>query len=124
MSPTEPTSLIHPTYRHLERTMRLAGLSLARWTQLVVAGAVAYALAHVLPFGGTYNASVAVTIAGVPVAAAVAAGSGAVRPVDVLVATLRWRRDRRLYLPGESPEPTPAGYRLRASAPRPEEGRR
>jgi hypothetical protein len=116
MSTNDQHSLIHPTYRHLERSIRLAGLSLAQWAQLVTAGAVAYALAQHLPFGGTYSVSVAVTVAGVPVAAAVAAGSGGVRPLALLVATVRWRGTAKLHLPGVAASAPPAGYRLDAPA--------
>ena len=118
MTPTDQTSLIHPSYRHLDRTIRLAGLSLVQWTELVIAGAVAFALAQILPFGGTYNVSVAVTIAGVPIAAALAAGSSAESPIDVLVQTVRWRRAAKLYDPSLAAEHAPAGYRLSADGAR------
>lgn len=113
MSTMEPASLIHPAYRHLDRRVRLAGLTLAQWSQLVASAATAYALAKVLPFGDTYNVSVAVTLAGVPVAALIAAGTGAVHPLDVLLAIARWRRTAGLYLPGVADDDAPAGYRLR-----------
>lgn len=89
-------SLVHPTYRHLDRRIRLAGLPLGQWVQLLAAAAAAYALAQVLPFGATYDLSVAVTIAGVPVAAALAAGT-ATNPLAVLAALARWRRLAKLY---------------------------
>ena len=99
MSRSDATSLLHPAYRHLDRTVRLAGLSLAQWTQLVAAGVVAWALARVLPFGATYDLSIAVTVAGVPVAAAFAAGSGQTSPLATVAAALRFVAPLRVDAP-------------------------
>ncbi len=104
------TSLIHPTYRHLDRRVRIAGLPLAHWVQLVFAGVVAYALAHVLPFGPTYDLSVAVTVAGVPVAATLAAGTGQ-HPLSFAAALIRWRLRARAYAPSR-PGSAASGYAL------------
>lgn len=100
MSRSDAASLLHPAYRHLDRTVRLAGLSLAQWTQLVAAGVIAWALARVLPFGATYNLSIAVTVAGIPVAAAFAAGTGQTSPLATVAAAIRWRRRAGVYAPG------------------------
>lgn len=121
MSRSDATSLLHPAYRHLDRTVRLAGLSLAQWTQLVAAGVVAWALARVLPFGATYDLSIAVTVAGVPVAAAFAAGSGQTSPLATVAAALRWRRRAAVYAPGIA-DPAITGYALTGPARGPGEG--
>ena len=110
-------SLIHPTYRYLDRAVRLAGLTLGQWAQLVAGGAGAWLLARVLPFSSTYDLSVAISIAGVPIAASLAAGSDAVHPLAQLRAVARWRRRAAVYLPGAG---AVDGYRLVDDAARPE----
>ena len=113
MSTSDPVSLVHPAYRHLDRTVRLAGLSLGQWSQLVAAGVAAWLLARVLPFGSSYDLSIAVTVAGVPVAAALAAGSGHGSPLMTLAAALRWRRQAGVYVPGVADDAV-SGYVLAA----------
>src|SRR3712207_4907839 len=63
---TEPPPLIHPTYRHLARPIRLAGLTITQWTLLATAVAAAWVTAALLPFSTTYNLSLAVTRFGTP----------------------------------------------------------
>lgn len=104
-------SLIHPTYRYLDRAVRLAGLTLSQWAQLVGAGIGAWLLARVLPFSGTYDLSIALTIAGMPVAASLAAGADSIHPFAQLRALLTWRRRAAVYLPGAG-DTAAAGYRL------------
>ena len=110
------TSLIHPTYRYLDRAVRLAGLTLWQWTQLVGAGVGAWLLARILPFSGTYGLSIGITIAGVPVAASLAAGADAVHPLAQLRAVLAGRRCAAVYLPGAEAASV-TGYRLVAEQP-------
>src|SRR6478672_9434375 len=64
--------MLHPTYQHLEDRIRLAGLSLLQWAQLFVCALAAFGLAKLLPLPGSWSVSVAVTICGLPAAAAVA----------------------------------------------------
>ena len=113
---TEATSLIHPTYRYLDRAVRLAGLTLAQWTQLVAAGLAAWLLARLLPFSATYDLSVAIAITGMPVAASLAAGADTVHPLAQVRAIARWRRHSAVYLPGAGS--TAAGYRIAADTAR------
>ena len=97
---TEPPSTIHPTYRHLDRPVRLAGLTLAHWVQLVLAGAVAYGVAQLLPFSPTWSLSIATTLAGTPLAVSIGAASGTTPdPVAYARALWRWRRNARVYVP-------------------------
>jgi hypothetical protein len=107
---SEPT-LIHPTYRYLDRAVRLAGLTLTQWAQLVAAGIGAWLLARVLPFSGTYDLSVAISLAGVPVAASLAAGTDAVHPLRLVRDVIAWRRRAAIYLPGATGAGI-GGYRL------------
>jgi hypothetical protein len=109
-------SLIHPTYRYLDRAVRLAGLTLAQWAQLVGAGVGAWVLARVLPFSATYDLSVAIALTGMPVAASLAAGADTVHPVAQARAVLAWRRTAAIYLPGGGGAPD--GYRTVAERPR------
>ena len=115
MNEPNPSSLVHPAYRHLDRTVRLGGLSLGQWSQLVGAGITAWALSRVLPFGTTYDLSLAVTIAGVPVAATFAAGTGRTSPIQTMAAVIRWRRHAHVYAPG-MPDDGLIGYALLAPA--------
>jgi hypothetical protein len=103
--------LIHPTYRHLGREIRIAGLPLTHWGHLVVAGLGAYLLSRLLPFGAAYNLSVAVTIAGTPAAIVLAGGTGEVELLAYGRAVVRWRRNAAVYAAGAAPA-TPMGYAL------------
>jgi hypothetical protein len=108
----EPPNLIHPTYRHLRRSIRLAGLTLGQWAQLVGGGVGAWVLAHVLPFSTSYNLSLAVTAVGVPVAVSLAGGAGAVDPFAYARAFARWRRRAAVHLPGDASADSSIGYTL------------
>jgi hypothetical protein len=82
---------VHPTYRHLEDRIRLGGLRLGQWTQLLVCGLAAYALSRLLPLPGSWSLSVAVTVCGLPAAGAIAFMSA---DFDVLGwgrAAVRWQ---------------------------------
>lgn len=111
---TDTPPLMHPTYRYLDRAVRLAGLTLSQWAQLVGAGVGAWLLARLLPFSSTYDLSVAISIAGVPVAASLAAGADTVHPFAHVSAVVAWRGRAAVYLPGATPS---LGYRLLVAAP-------
>jgi hypothetical protein len=64
--------VFHPTYQHLEDRIRLAGLSLLQWAQLFVCAVAAFGLSKLLPLPGSWAVSAAVTICGLPAAAAIA----------------------------------------------------
>lgn len=64
--------MLHPTYKHLEDRIRLAGLSLAQWSQLFVCALGAFGLSKLLPLPGSWAVSVAITVCGLPAAGAVA----------------------------------------------------
>jgi hypothetical protein len=114
------SDLIHPTYRYLDRAIRVAGLTVAQWIALLLAGIIAYLLAAVLPFSSTYNASIAVTIAGTPIAVALALGTNRGNPFRLVTDVVRWRCTRALYRAAESGAPeqpaSPAGRARRAGA--------
>lgn len=116
-------NLIHPTYRYLDRAIRLAGLTLSQWAQLVGAGVGAWVLARVLPFSGTYDLSVGIAVAGVPVAASLAAGPEAVHPLFQARAVIAWRRRAHVHLPGVDPDAEVLGYRLTSDRPAAPESR-
>jgi hypothetical protein len=112
----ETPSLIHPTYRYLDRAVRLAGLTLVQWTQLVGAGLGAWVLARLLPFSTTYDLSIALSVTGMPVAASLAAGADSVHPMSQLRAVRRWHGQRAIYLPDVAAGAV-SGYRLTSEAP-------
>lgn len=64
--------MLHPTYQHLEDRIRLAGLSLLQWAQLFACAIAAFGLSKVLPLPGSWSLSTAVTVCGLPAAAAIA----------------------------------------------------
>jgi hypothetical protein len=64
--------VLHPTYKHLEDRIRLAGLTLGQWAQLFVCALAGWGLAQALPLPGTWSLSLAMTICGLPAAAAIA----------------------------------------------------
>jgi len=117
MSDRDAPPLVHPTYRHLERPVRLSGLTLRQWVLLTGAGALAYALAQLLPFAGTYDLSIAVTLVGVPVAAMLASSDAGVSLPGYVRDVARWRRTARRFDPEVRPSRAPAGYRLLADHP-------
>ncbi len=104
-------SLVHPTYRHLERAVRLAGLTLWQWAALVGGGLGAWALVGVLPFSARWDLGIALTITGTPLAVWLATDQTTVSPLRYLLALRGWQRVAALYLPG-GPSRPPAGYRL------------
>ena len=63
---------MHPTYKHLEARIRLAGLTVGQWAQLLASAVAAYGLAQVLSLPGSWSISVAVTVCGLPAATAIA----------------------------------------------------
>lgn len=102
---------MHPTYRHLERAVRLAGLTLWQWAALVGGGLAAWALVGVLPFSSRWDLGIALTVAGTPLAVWLATDQSTVSPLGYVRAVRRWQGAAALYLPG-GPSRSPAGYRL------------
>src|SRR4051794_40217222 len=99
---------MHPTYKHLEDCIRLGGLSLSQWAQLTVCALAAYALSRVLPLPGSWSVSVAVTLCGLPAAAAMAAMQ---HDFDLVVwarAAARFARSPRVYV-GSQPQAVDVG---------------
>ena len=88
---------MHPTYRHLEDRIRLGGLTLGQWSQLVVCGLTAYALSTLLPLPGSWSVSVAVTVCGLPAACAVAFMSADFDVLGLVRSAARWQRSPKRY---------------------------
>lgn len=109
----EAVALVHPTYRHLDRPVRVAGLALGQWAALIAAGLGAYALARLLPLPPATALSVAVTVCGMPVAAQLAAGERGPRVFSEIAALLRGGGSARRYPPGAS-RACAVGYRIDA----------
>lgn len=87
----EPPAVFHPTYRHLERHARIAGLKVTHWTAITIGLIGAWLLAKLLPLPPTYALSTAVTLAGLPVAAVLAADDAGITPWRYLLLLARWK---------------------------------
>jgi hypothetical protein len=110
--PDASNSLIHPTYKYLGREIRLAGLTLGQWMSIVAATVGAFGLSQILPFSDTINVSCAVTIAGTPAAAILAAGTGEMRLAALIRAAVRWRGRAHIHVPDPCAATPPDGYEL------------
>jgi hypothetical protein len=106
--------MLNITYKHLQDPVKLGWFSLAQWMQLAVCGLLAYALSTLLPLPDMWALSIAITISGSPVAAAMVAMQADFDVIAFTLAAVRWSRRRRHYLPGTDPTIAPAGYRLLA----------
>jgi hypothetical protein len=106
-------SLVHPTYRHLERRARLFGLTFLQWGHIGLSLAAAWLLSRLIPLPSPYDVSAAVTIAGIPAAAAVVA-LDADRDITVIARGLwHWRTVAGTYLPATETTVAVQGYELR-----------
>ena len=114
----DEASLVHATYQYLERRPRFLGLTFLQWGQLAACACAAWLLTHVLPLPGSYDVSVAVTIAGIPAAGALVAMDADFDVWAWLRAFVRWRHTAGLYLPGLAPDSAPSGYVVRDAAAR------
>ena len=92
--------MLHPTYQHLEDRIRLAGLSLLQWAQLFVCAVAAFGLSKLLPFPGSWSVSVAVTVCGLPAAAAIAFMQADFDVPRWLLDAAGFHRAPRRYAPG------------------------
>jgi hypothetical protein len=104
--------MLNITYKHLQDPVKLGWFSLAQWMQLAVCGLIAYALSTVLPLPDLWALSIAITICGSPVAAAMVAMQADFDVLAFTRAAVRWTRRRRHYLPGADPSGSPTGYHL------------
>jgi hypothetical protein len=104
------------TYKHLEDPVKLAGLSLLQWAQLLVCVIAAYGLSKLLPLPDQWALSVAVTFCGMPAAAAVVAMQADFDVAAYVGAVLRWYRHRSTYQAGANPNDLPAGYHVATPA--------
>ena len=109
----DDASLVHETYRHLERRITLfAGLTIAQTLQLLASALAGYALSKALPLPSPYNLSVGLALAGIPATVALASAGANFDAVALLRGLIRWRRLSGLYEPGCSPTTPPHGYRV------------
>jgi hypothetical protein len=92
--------VFHPTYQHLEDRIRLAGLSLLQWAQLFVCAVAAFGLSKLLPLPGSWSVSVAVTVCGLPAAAAIAFMQADFDVPRWLLDAVEFRRGPRRFAPG------------------------
>ena len=99
--------MLHPTYKHLEDRIRLAGLSLAQWAQLFVCALGAFGLSKLLPLPGSWAVSVAITVCGLPAAGAVAFMQADFDVQRWLVDAVRFRRGPRQFVAANASFDTP-----------------
>jgi len=111
-------SAINPTYKYLQAQIKIGAFTLWQWTQLVLCACLAFAIQSVLPLPGSWSLSVAITLAGLPAAAAIGAMS---MDFDVLAYTRAWvrwaRRRNRTWQPGHNPDGAFTGYRVQPDEP-------
>lgn len=113
-----------PTYRFLDRALRVGPLTVAQWLQLALALLVSFglsrALAVVMP--ASWALSSAITLVGCPLAVVWVAVEADFDAFTFLRSFATHRRGPRLLLPGTDPAVDPHGYRIvaRGAAPRPD----
>jgi hypothetical protein len=93
--------MVNPTYKHLDAKMRLGGLRLVQWLQLM--GATGFALVfgfYVSPFPPGPTIAFSVFVAGLPVAVSFAALGLEFSVSEFAAAAWRWSRSPRRYVPG------------------------
>lgn len=112
----DDSSLVHETYRHLERRITLfAGLTIGQVLQLFCSCLLGYALSKLLPLPSPWDLSVGLTLGGIPATIALATSGSNFDLAAILRGLIRWRRLAGLYEPGCSPTTPPAGYRVGAA---------
>ena len=99
----------NPTYKHLDAKLRLGGLRLGQWLQLILAGGFALVFGmYVSPLAAGPTIALSVFVAGLPVAVSFAALGLEFSVTGFARAAWRWLRAPRRYLPGAGLVPT--GY--------------
>lgn len=101
---------VSPTYKGLDDRLRVSGLSVTQWAQIAASGigAIVFAIyLSPLPLGPTI--SIAVLLAGAPIAASYAFAGAEFSAVRLIGNLWRFARAKRRYLPGPG-EVT--GYRV------------
>ena len=104
--------MLHPTYQHLEDRIRLAGLSLLQWAQLFVCALGAFGLSKLLPLPGSWSLSLAITVCGMPAAAAIAFMQADFDVRRWLLDALGFGRAPKRYLPGDGGRSRDGGYMI------------
>jgi hypothetical protein len=95
--------VIDPTYRHLERQLRLFGLTLNQLTQLAAAALGCYLLFVLLPHGLPGRTTLALVIPLGPSALAYGAQGGDFSLGDQVAVAHRWVWRSGIYDPGATP---------------------
>jgi hypothetical protein len=99
------------SYKHLDSKLRISELTIAQWVAVFVAviGAILYGR-FLSPFGPAVTFATAVYMAGLPVAAVIAANASDFDLWLFVRSAIGWRRLDARYLPG--PGAATCGYRL------------
>ena len=123
-------SVVNPTYKHLEDSLRIGGFTLGQWAQVLGAVLVAIGFGlYLSPLPPLPTISVSVLVGGLPLALSYAAMGLEFSVVAFTRAALRWARRPRRYLPGPGsaatgylihPEPEHAPQPAAVRAPREE----
>lgn len=94
-------SVVNPTYKHLEQTLRVGRFSLGQWAQLLAAGLVALGFGlYLSPLPPLPTVSVSVLVGGLPLALSYAAMGLEFSVLRFATAVGAWARRPRRYLPG------------------------
>lgn len=93
--------MVNATYKHLDAKLRLGGLRVGQWLQLVfAAGCAALFGIYLSPLAPGPTIALSVFVAGLPVAVSFAAMGLEFSAGGFLAAVWRWGRAPRRYLPG------------------------
>ena len=119
---------VHPTYKNLEAKLRVATLTVGQWIQLGASiGFAVIFVRYISPLPIEPTLSLAILLAGLPVAASYALSGAEFSATRLIVSVWRWRRRPKRYQPGpgepidgyvvELPPPVDVSDRDAASAP-------
>ena len=112
--------MVNPTYKHLDSKLRLSGLSLGQWAQVLVAvlAAIVFGV-YLSPFPTAPTIWLSVFVAGLPVAVSYGAMGLEFSVGQFASAAWRWWREPRRYLAGGGASGT--GYVVEAERSGPSE---
>jgi hypothetical protein len=109
---------MNPTYKNLETKMRISGLTLGQWVQLVVCGFAALLFAlYLSPFRVGPTLAVSVLLGGLPIAVSYGLSGADFSATELASSVWRWARRAKRYQAGPGAGIT--GYQVDHPPPEP-----